>query len=87
MLAVGRGSIRSVVLKFSWRELDAEVYKPLRVLDQEGLRVVVAGTNGHQVQFASLSVMSFRCYSSLEVGTSIYGPLQILDAEQLGVVV
>jgi hypothetical protein len=47
---MGRGCIRSVVLKFGWREVDAEVYKPLRILDKEGLRVVVAGTNGvHQV--------------------------------------
>ncbi|KAF9064621.1 hypothetical protein BDP27DRAFT_1333187 [Rhodocollybia butyracea] len=49
MLTAGRGCIRSVVLKFSWREVDAEVYKPLRNLDKEGLRVVVAGTNGIQV--------------------------------------
>ncbi|KAF9063133.1 hypothetical protein BDP27DRAFT_251675 [Rhodocollybia butyracea] len=49
MSAMGRDCIRSVVLKFNWREVDAEVYKPLRVLDKEGLRVVVAGTNGIQV--------------------------------------
>ncbi|KAF9064914.1 hypothetical protein BDP27DRAFT_1425311 [Rhodocollybia butyracea] len=49
MSAMGRDCIRSVVLKFDWREVDAEVYKPLRALDKEGLRVVVAGTNGIQV--------------------------------------
>ncbi|KAF9061200.1 hypothetical protein BDP27DRAFT_1338516 [Rhodocollybia butyracea] len=49
MSMLGRSCIRSVVLKFEWRELDEEVYKPLRVLDKEGLRVVVAGTNGIQV--------------------------------------
>ncbi|KAF9072209.1 hypothetical protein BDP27DRAFT_1320915, partial [Rhodocollybia butyracea] len=49
MSMMGRSYIRSVVLKFNWRELDAEVYKPLRILDNEGLRVVVAGTNGIQV--------------------------------------
>ncbi|KAF9064917.1 hypothetical protein BDP27DRAFT_1405119 [Rhodocollybia butyracea] len=49
MSAMGRDCIRSVVLKVDWREVDAEVYKPLWVLDKEGLRVVVAGTNGIQV--------------------------------------
>ncbi|KAF9066389.1 hypothetical protein BDP27DRAFT_1423910 [Rhodocollybia butyracea] len=49
MLALGRASIRSVVLKFFTRKLDAEVYKPLRILDAEGLRVVVIGMNGMQV--------------------------------------
>ncbi|KAF9072212.1 hypothetical protein BDP27DRAFT_1361270 [Rhodocollybia butyracea] len=46
MSIMGRSCIRSVVLKFDWREVDAEVYKPVRNLDNEGLRVVVAGTNG-----------------------------------------
>ncbi|KAF9063706.1 hypothetical protein BDP27DRAFT_1367801 [Rhodocollybia butyracea] len=49
MFSMGNACIRSVVLKFSWREVDAEVYQPLRNLDAEGLRVVVAGTNGVQV--------------------------------------
>ncbi|KAF9064644.1 hypothetical protein BDP27DRAFT_1333240 [Rhodocollybia butyracea] len=49
MFAMGRHCIRSVVLKFGWREVDPEVYKPLRILDKEGLRVVVSGTNGIQV--------------------------------------
>ncbi|KAF9060545.1 hypothetical protein BDP27DRAFT_1429981 [Rhodocollybia butyracea] len=49
MLAMGRSSIRSVVLKFTLREADADIYKPLRGLDAEGLRVVVTGTNGVQV--------------------------------------
>ncbi|KAF9066387.1 hypothetical protein BDP27DRAFT_1544413 [Rhodocollybia butyracea] len=49
MLAHGRASIRSVVLKLTSRELNAETYKPLRVLDAEGLRVVVTGKNGVMV--------------------------------------
>ncbi|KAF9072207.1 hypothetical protein BDP27DRAFT_1418359 [Rhodocollybia butyracea] len=49
MSMMGRSCIRSVVLKFDWREVDAVVYKPLQILDREGLRVVVAGTNGIQV--------------------------------------
>ncbi|KAF9045630.1 hypothetical protein BDP27DRAFT_1434637 [Rhodocollybia butyracea] len=49
MFSMGKACIRSVVLTFSWREVDAEVYQPLRNLDAEGLRVVVAGTNGVQV--------------------------------------
>ncbi|KAF9065684.1 hypothetical protein BDP27DRAFT_1424555 [Rhodocollybia butyracea] len=49
MLTPGRGCIWFVVLKFGLREIDAEVYKLLRNLDEEGLRVVVAGTNGVQV--------------------------------------
>ncbi|KAF9075311.1 hypothetical protein BDP27DRAFT_1315865 [Rhodocollybia butyracea] len=49
MFSIGKACIRSVVLTFSWREVDAEVYQPLRNLDAEGLRVVVAGTNGVQV--------------------------------------
>ncbi|KAF9063717.1 hypothetical protein BDP27DRAFT_1334745 [Rhodocollybia butyracea] len=50
MLATGRACIRSVVLDFgSRREVDAEIYKPLRKLDAEGLRVVVSGSNGVQV--------------------------------------
>jgi hypothetical protein len=49
MSKMGRACIRSVVLKFDWREVDAEVYQPLRILDKEGLRVVVSGTNGIQV--------------------------------------
>ncbi|KAF9063707.1 hypothetical protein BDP27DRAFT_1334733, partial [Rhodocollybia butyracea] len=49
MFSLGKACLRSVVLKFSWREVDAEVYQPLRKLDAEGLRVVVAGTNGVQV--------------------------------------
>ncbi|KAF9063716.1 hypothetical protein BDP27DRAFT_1334744, partial [Rhodocollybia butyracea] len=43
MLTMGRACIRSIVLKFnSMREVDVEIYKPLRNLDAEGLRVVVA---------------------------------------------
>jgi hypothetical protein len=49
MFSMGKACIRSVVFKFTWREVDAEVYKPLRNLDAEGLRVVVVGTNGVQV--------------------------------------
>ncbi|KAF9061194.1 hypothetical protein BDP27DRAFT_1429233 [Rhodocollybia butyracea] len=49
MSRMGRGCLRSVVLKLDWREVDAEVYKPLRILEKEGLRVVVAGINGIQV--------------------------------------
>jgi hypothetical protein len=49
MFSMGKACIRSVVLKLAWREVDAEVYQPLRILDAEGLRVVVAGTNGVQV--------------------------------------
>jgi hypothetical protein len=49
MSMMGRGCIRSVVLKFEWREIDKEVYKPLQILDKEGLKVVVSGTNGIQV--------------------------------------
>jgi hypothetical protein len=49
MLSMGKACIRSVVLKFTWRAVDAKVYKPLRNLDAEGLRVVVIGTNGVQV--------------------------------------
>jgi hypothetical protein len=49
MSMIGRGCIRSVVLKFNRRKVDAEVYKPLRILDKEGLRIVVAGKNGIQV--------------------------------------
>ncbi|KAF9060528.1 hypothetical protein BDP27DRAFT_1407069 [Rhodocollybia butyracea] len=48
IMAMGRSCIRSVVLKFLSREVDAYVYRPLRILDAEGLRVVVAGTNGVQ---------------------------------------
>ncbi|KAF9061637.1 hypothetical protein BDP27DRAFT_1452156 [Rhodocollybia butyracea] len=48
MLAKGRSSIRSVVLKAIQREVDADIYQPLRILDAEGLRVVVSGTNGVQ---------------------------------------
>ncbi|KAF9060539.1 hypothetical protein BDP27DRAFT_1370454 [Rhodocollybia butyracea] len=48
MLAMGRSSLRSVVLKLDEREVDADIYKPLRILDAEGLRVVVSGTNGVQ---------------------------------------
>ncbi|KAF9045628.1 hypothetical protein BDP27DRAFT_728081 [Rhodocollybia butyracea] len=49
MFSMGKACIRSIVLTFSWREVDAEVYQSLRNLDAEGLRVVVAGTNGVQV--------------------------------------
>ncbi|KAF9065655.1 hypothetical protein BDP27DRAFT_1450122 [Rhodocollybia butyracea] len=49
MLAKGKGCIRSVVLKFTSREVNAEIYKPLQILDAEGLRVVISGTNGVQV--------------------------------------
>jgi hypothetical protein len=50
MLAVGRSSIRSVVLKFTQQEVDTDIYHPLRALDAEALRVVVVtGTNGIQV--------------------------------------
>ncbi|KAF9063708.1 hypothetical protein BDP27DRAFT_1334734 [Rhodocollybia butyracea] len=49
MFSMDKTSIRSVVLKFSWREVNAEVYQPLRNLDAEGLRVVVAGRNGVNV--------------------------------------
>jgi hypothetical protein len=49
MLAMGRGSIRSVVLKFDMRKVVADIYDPLRILDAEGLRVAVVGTNGTQV--------------------------------------
>ncbi|KAF9066396.1 hypothetical protein BDP27DRAFT_1544420 [Rhodocollybia butyracea] len=49
MFSMGKACIRSVVLTFSWREVDAEVYQPLRNLDAEGLRVVVTGTNGVKV--------------------------------------
>ncbi|KAF9063705.1 hypothetical protein BDP27DRAFT_1334728 [Rhodocollybia butyracea] len=49
MFSVGKACIRSIVLTFSWREVDAEVYQPLQNLDAEGLRVVVTGTNGVQV--------------------------------------
>ncbi|KAF9058749.1 hypothetical protein BDP27DRAFT_1343012 [Rhodocollybia butyracea] len=51
MSKMGRSCIllRSVVLKFTWRKLNAKVYKPLWILDKEGLRVVVAGKNGIQV--------------------------------------
>ncbi|KAF9066391.1 hypothetical protein BDP27DRAFT_1423912 [Rhodocollybia butyracea] len=49
MLAMGRNSIRSVVLKFTSREVDVDIYMPLWVLDAVGLRVVVSGTNGVQV--------------------------------------
>ncbi|KAF9075343.1 hypothetical protein BDP27DRAFT_1315912 [Rhodocollybia butyracea] len=45
----GISCIRSVVLRFSRREVNVEVYKPLRVLDEDGLRVVVIGTNGVQI--------------------------------------
>ncbi|KAF9073306.1 hypothetical protein BDP27DRAFT_1319196 [Rhodocollybia butyracea] len=48
-LTMGMGRIRSVVLKFFQRNVPVELYKPLRVLDEEGLRVVVAGTNGAQI--------------------------------------
>ncbi|KAF9060843.1 hypothetical protein BDP27DRAFT_1429606 [Rhodocollybia butyracea] len=46
MSAMGRSSIRSAVLKFTSREANTDIYKPLRILDAEGLRVVVTGTNG-----------------------------------------
>ncbi|KAF9058750.1 hypothetical protein BDP27DRAFT_1432348 [Rhodocollybia butyracea] len=49
MSLLGRTSIRSVFLRFEWREVDAEIYKPLRILDTEGLRVVVVDANGVQV--------------------------------------
>ncbi|KAF9059691.1 hypothetical protein BDP27DRAFT_1453122 [Rhodocollybia butyracea] len=49
MFSMGKACIRSVVLKFSWRKVDAEIYQPLQNLDTEGLRVVVAGTNGVHV--------------------------------------
>jgi hypothetical protein len=45
MSSLGIGCIRSVTLMFQGK-VDAEVYKPLRILDEEGLRVVVAGSNG-----------------------------------------
>ncbi|KAF9073305.1 hypothetical protein BDP27DRAFT_1289483 [Rhodocollybia butyracea] len=48
-LTMGIGCIRSVVLKFSRRDVVVESYKPLRVLDEEGLRVVVAGKKGVQI--------------------------------------
>ncbi|KAF9062162.1 hypothetical protein BDP27DRAFT_1428200 [Rhodocollybia butyracea] len=43
MSTVGRGCIRSVEMKFARRNIDPVIYKPLRVLDEEGLRVVVSG--------------------------------------------
>ncbi|KAF9059858.1 hypothetical protein BDP27DRAFT_443246 [Rhodocollybia butyracea] len=49
MLTMGRASIQSVLLKFTWREVQAEVYKPLQNLRAEGLRVVIAGRNGVHV--------------------------------------
>jgi hypothetical protein len=49
MLTMGIGCIRSVVLRFSWRNVAVEVYKPLQILDEEGMRVVVAGKNGVQI--------------------------------------
>ncbi|KAF9060544.1 hypothetical protein BDP27DRAFT_1370458 [Rhodocollybia butyracea] len=49
MSALGKSCIRSVVLKFPARRVNADIYEPLRILDAEGLRVVVAGTNGVQV--------------------------------------
>ncbi|KAF9066392.1 hypothetical protein BDP27DRAFT_1330676 [Rhodocollybia butyracea] len=49
MSVMGRSSIRSVVLKFTSREVNLDIYRPLRVLDAEGLRVVVDGTNGVQI--------------------------------------
>ncbi|KAF9075302.1 hypothetical protein BDP27DRAFT_1315849 [Rhodocollybia butyracea] len=42
MLTMGISCIRSVVLKFIERDVDMQVYKPLEVLDEQGLRVVVA---------------------------------------------
>ncbi|KAF9064925.1 hypothetical protein BDP27DRAFT_1425322 [Rhodocollybia butyracea] len=42
MLRMGKGCIRSVVLKFGWREVDADAYNRLQTFDKEGLRVVVA---------------------------------------------
>ncbi|KAF9062052.1 hypothetical protein BDP27DRAFT_1428339 [Rhodocollybia butyracea] len=49
MSTMGRACIHSVVLKCERREVDAEIYEPLWILDAEGLRVVVSGTNGVQV--------------------------------------
>ncbi|KAF9063704.1 hypothetical protein BDP27DRAFT_1451142 [Rhodocollybia butyracea] len=49
MFSAGKACIRSIVLKFCWREVDREVYQPLRNLDAEGLRVVVVGKNRVQV--------------------------------------
>ncbi|KAF9075891.1 hypothetical protein BDP27DRAFT_1314675 [Rhodocollybia butyracea] len=49
MLTIGRASLRSIVLTFKRREVDAKVYKALKSLDEEGLRIVVSGTNGVQI--------------------------------------
>ncbi|KAE9408336.1 hypothetical protein BT96DRAFT_849478 [Gymnopus androsaceus JB14] len=48
---VGVDCLRSVVLKFRHREVDAEVYKPLLDLDKKGLRVVVSGTKRTKIQY------------------------------------
>lgn len=41
--------IREVVMKFRGREVDEEVYRPVRSLDRIGLRVVVSDSNGMTV--------------------------------------
>ncbi|KAF9075310.1 hypothetical protein BDP27DRAFT_1359008 [Rhodocollybia butyracea] len=53
IFSMGKACIRSIVLKISWREVDAKVYQLLQNLDAEGLRVVVAGTNGVQLLFTN----------------------------------
>ncbi|KAE9401023.1 hypothetical protein BT96DRAFT_992390 [Gymnopus androsaceus JB14] len=43
--SVGIDCLRSLVLCFSEREIDKEVYKPLWDLDRQGMRVFIAGIN------------------------------------------
>ncbi|KAE9404458.1 hypothetical protein BT96DRAFT_916809 [Gymnopus androsaceus JB14] len=39
----GMACLRSVVMRFTKRVVDEEVYRPLKYLEQEGMRVVVVG--------------------------------------------
>ncbi|KAE9404428.1 hypothetical protein BT96DRAFT_916787 [Gymnopus androsaceus JB14] len=41
----GMACLRSVVMRFTNRVVDEEVYRPLKYLEEEGMRVVVIGQN------------------------------------------
>ncbi|KAE9399564.1 hypothetical protein BT96DRAFT_920090, partial [Gymnopus androsaceus JB14] len=41
----GMACLRSVVMRFTKRDVDEEVYRPLKYIEEEGMRVVVIGRN------------------------------------------
>ena len=51
---IGMNCLRSVVLKFSKREVEEEVYRPLQDLDRMGMSVVIAEWDQDIMMFSVL---------------------------------